>query len=553
MALSFRAILRCALPGVLLAVICVLPFVNKPFTIDDPYFLLEARQALLTPLTPTIIPVCWELVGHKRTLREIGSPGLLMGYILIPVVLLDNAEWAGHLWILLLLCAAVIATVAFAFRCGARPREALVAGLLFASTPAVLGMAGTVMPDVPCALLAAFGMERILAWQQERKLHQAIAAALALGLVPIARAHTVLLLPIAALILAGSPRKLRGDLMRWLPVALGAFVFVFLTWITFDGTPNAVPGAPRFGQVSIDHIRDNLNQFGIHWLLTAPLGLAWLIVSGRLLRIAVVAILAVGAMACYGLHRINGMRFPLGFAGLLIMAAVLLWAWRSGRPLYLWLALSLFIPFATFPYVHSPAKYILPCMPAAAFLIATRLSELSSGTDTRVPSRAFGGAWTLVSVPWFRMAIAAAFLIAAGTTLGVAILRADTAFSGLARNVVAAEIQPHVQAGGHAWYAGDWALMWYSEKAGAECLTVDPPLPQRGDLIIAGRVEDGPEYVQRFQGFNLRLVRIIAPPAPGGRVLNKTAKAGFYSNPYGYWPWIWSNDPVNTYYIWQVD
>ena len=52
-------ILRCSLPGILLALVCLLPFVNKAFTIDDPYFLYEARQTLVTPLAPTSVSICW--------------------------------------------------------------------------------------------------------------------------------------------------------------------------------------------------------------------------------------------------------------------------------------------------------------------------------------------------------------------------------------------------------------------------------------------------------------------------------------------------------------
>src|SRR5579872_6938280 len=145
--------LRCAIPGILLAVTCLLPFWNKAFTIDDSYFLIEARQALRTPLTPTATGICWDAVPFKRSLRHIGSPSVLMGYLLTPVILLDGKEWAGHLLIVLALCAGVIGTAGLALRCGSTGRQARCAGLIFASFPAVLAMAGTVMPDVPVTAL----------------------------------------------------------------------------------------------------------------------------------------------------------------------------------------------------------------------------------------------------------------------------------------------------------------------------------------------------------------------------------------------------------------
>jgi 4-amino-4-deoxy-L-arabinose transferase-like glycosyltransferase len=198
---------RCAIPGVFLSILCLLPFVNKAYTIDDAYFLFEAQQTLRTPRTPAATAICWDNVGYKRPLRQIGSPALLMGYFLAPVALFGSEEWMGHLLTLFFLLAAVAGTVALTLRCRPDPRQATLAGLIFASTPAVLGMAGTVFPDVPCAALVVWGMERLLAWKEQRKLHQALAAALLLGLAPIGRSHLLLMLPIGAFLMLCEPLR----------------------------------------------------------------------------------------------------------------------------------------------------------------------------------------------------------------------------------------------------------------------------------------------------------------------------------------------------------
>ena len=52
--------LRLAIPGVLLAILCLLPYLKKAYTIDDPVFLLEARQILRNPLRPFSYPMCWQ-------------------------------------------------------------------------------------------------------------------------------------------------------------------------------------------------------------------------------------------------------------------------------------------------------------------------------------------------------------------------------------------------------------------------------------------------------------------------------------------------------------
>ncbi len=416
----------------------------------------------------------------------------------------------------------------------------MLAGLILASTPVVLGMAGTVMPDIPVTALVAVGMERLLAWKEQRKIHQALVAGLALGLAPLGRSHTLLLMPIGAMILAGgalwppSLRKIRGiGLVCWLPIVLAGFCFVFFTWITFVPSPSALlPGAPNPDQVGGMHnVRHNLVSLGIDWLLTTGIGIVWIIRGGRRAVFAMAAILLAGQIAVYSLDYELANVLSVTLAGLFALGFVLVETWRSGRPVLFWLAVWLLIPLPILPYVHFPAKYLAPCAPAAAILVA----------------------WTLSSLTGRRMAIVSSVAICAGAALGVAIVQADAAFAGSARQVVADEIAPHMQAGGHAWYFGQWALHWYAEKAGADCLTLDPPYPHKGDFLITDEIDGADDLLQKLPGFPRHLIRTVTPGEAGGRVLNPVAGAGFFSNAFGYWPWQWSDEPLNIYHVWVLD
>jgi 4-amino-4-deoxy-L-arabinose transferase-like glycosyltransferase len=534
-----RQMVRCALPGMLLAALCLLPFLNKAFTIDDPYFLYEARQTLVTPRTPTSAVICWENVAYKRTLHTIGPNGPLMGYLLLPVILSGGREWVGHLLILAIFLGTVVATVALAFRCGADGRAATLAGLIFASTPVVLGMAGTVMPDIPATALAVLGMERLLSWKEERKLHQALMAGAALGIAPLGRTHAIFLLPIAAFLLVDgslwppSWRKIRElGLARVLPVLLAAFAFVFLTWLTFDHAPHAVfPTAPNADQLAIGNIWQNLPNFGADWMLTTGFGIAWLMLDGTFAILTLATLLVGGQVVRYALDYPPATFLSIALAGAMAMASVMVEAWRSGKRVRLGLALWLLIPLPILPYTHFPPKYFVACAPAAAILLAWKLSRL----------------------PKVRLAMASGLTIAAGAAFGLAIVKADADFAGSARQVVAEEIVPHIRAGGQAWYFGQWALNWYAENAGANCLTNDPPYPSPGDLLIADRIDGSANFITSIGAFRGRLVRVISPGAPGGRVYNQAAGAGFYSNHSGYWPWKWSSEPLNTYFVWVLE
>ena len=191
-----RSTLRSAAPGVLLATVLLVPFLDKAFTIDDTTLMMMAEHALVEPLHPSAIAIAWESDVPKRAT---GATGALMAWLLVPAALAGGSERLAHGMELVALAAGVLGTVALALRLGLGPRPARAAGLLLVSTPAVLGLSGTAMPDVPAMAVSVLGLERLLAWRSERRSSQGIAAALLLGLAPLLRPNLVLLPALGAL------------------------------------------------------------------------------------------------------------------------------------------------------------------------------------------------------------------------------------------------------------------------------------------------------------------------------------------------------------------
>ena len=64
-----RTTLRLAVPAIVVASLLLLPFLNKPFTIDDPLFLREARHALVDPLHPADFEQVWN-AGDRLKLSQ---------------------------------------------------------------------------------------------------------------------------------------------------------------------------------------------------------------------------------------------------------------------------------------------------------------------------------------------------------------------------------------------------------------------------------------------------------------------------------------------------
>src|SRR5258708_37952859 len=96
-AVSAAAVLACAWPALLLATVCLLPYLNKPFLIDDPHFLTMAQQIVKHPAHPMDFEICWNTVENCTKAYALTPGNALMGYALVPTVLAGAHEWMAHL------------------------------------------------------------------------------------------------------------------------------------------------------------------------------------------------------------------------------------------------------------------------------------------------------------------------------------------------------------------------------------------------------------------------------------------------------------------------
>jgi hypothetical protein len=70
---SVVAVLGCAWPALLLAAVCLLPYLNKAFLIDDPWFLTMAKQIVQHPAHPMNFEICWNNGFGCRTANQFAS------------------------------------------------------------------------------------------------------------------------------------------------------------------------------------------------------------------------------------------------------------------------------------------------------------------------------------------------------------------------------------------------------------------------------------------------------------------------------------------------
>ena len=523
-------VLLCSLPALLLSAVCLLPYLGKAFLIDDPFFLQQAQYIRKAPLHPTMVDICWVSDNMCGPIAGTAPNNLLMSYFLVPVVATGGHEWLAHLMQLFTLWIAIVATVSLAFRFGFSAFAACAAGLILAATPPVLAMASTAMPDTLAMSLGVIGIERLLAWRQEGKPIQALLGALALGLAAFTRLHMVLLWPCAALLLRDNGRVLdfKGWLAlknRWLPLAAAVLVFGIAHALTHE--PGTTIG-PTQNWLAAENVYRNSRAYLIDWILAMPLGLAWLILRNRHLRLWLLVAPCILAIWTIWTRPLNDLWTPLcACLGIVVLIDIFLWAFQGQEQRRILCALWLLLPLAALEYIHLPVKYLVVCAPAGALLIGDILP------DSR---------WRIAAVTG---------IAAAGVIFGSMVLHTDAKFAEMGREAAVRLIAPRVAAGQRVWLASQWGFQWYALKAGARLLRPNDVLAP-GDYLARGEVMEGwNETMKRLPPAVVAETYTVA--GAGGRTMSSKDHAGLYSNNFGYGVlmWAWGSGEWNRYELWQ--
>lgn len=524
---SLLNVLFCSLPALLLSAACLLPYLNKAFTIDDPVFLLQAQQIRKAPLDPTAMQICWTEDDRCGPVSNNSANNLFMSYYLVPALVLGGQEWLVHLLQLITLWFGIAATVSLAMRFGTSVFGVCAAGLIVAATPPVLAMTSTAMPDVLAMSLGVIGIERLWAWKQDRRFFQGVFAALALGLAPFTRMHLALLWPIALLLLRNDTHLL--NVRSWWairdrcwPVIAAVLVWVVALSLT---TEHHGSGGLGFFWLYLANMRHNFRSYLIEWVDAMPLGVAWLILRNR--KINPWILTAAAVLVVWKIWTRSGfiLWIPLcAIVGALVLADVFLWSFKSRDLRRIALALWLLLPLAALPYLHLPVKYLVPCAPAAALLIVDLLQNF----------------------PWRATALGG--IVAVGVVWGSLVLHADARFADIERQAVARLIAPHTAARQRVWFASQWGFYWYALKAGARPLwTGDVPAP--GDYLARGDLEGYSKTLTRLPPATL--VETWTPSGSGGRTMSPKHGAGLYTNLFGDLMWTWGTGEWDHYELWR--
>ena len=531
--ISTAAVLACAWPALLLATACLLPYLNKAYLIDDPWFLMMSRQIIQHPLHPMDFEACWNTVENCTKAYEMTPGNSLMGYVLVPTVLTGSHEWMAHLTQLVLVWVAVVSMTSLIFRLGWNRWHATAGSLLLVAIPPFLPMASTAMPDILATTTALVAMERLAAWKAEQRWTQAVAAAIALGLAGFARSHLALLLPLAAFFLLDSinPKEilvqLRRELWLWTPVFAGFGVLLGLVLAVREHNLAINPPPVVVGP---QHLFPNLSAYLAYFVFPLPLSICWLANRLHYKRPNLLFILFPVALIPLLLHWNSLTVVFLALIGLRVIAGLFLQALKRRDHMDLFLLLWILIPLPIAYYTHLPMKYLLPCLPAV-ILLCFRLLDCVS----------------------LQFARAATFLlIAAGAGYSLLILHADAEFADFGRDSLAHLIAPHVAAGEKVWFPGQYWSYWYAPLAGATLTYPGGPQPKPGDLLVVDVFADSLGDHRPLGRFPRRtLVDVIVHKYRFGRTMG--AGMGLYTNGTGFWLWGFGESDKDRFELWRID
>jgi hypothetical protein len=536
---SAVAVLACAWPALLLATLCLLPFLNKPFLVDDPWYLTMAQQIVRQPSHPLDFEICWNnpwLSGKCMKAAQFASGNPLLGqvgqgYVLVPTVLGGAHEWMAHLTQLVLVWIAIVSMSSLVLRFGFDRWHALAGALLLVAIPPFLPMASTAMPDILSTALTLVAIERLAAWKAEQKTSQGAAAAIALGLAGFARSHLVLLLPLAVFFLLDSiyPREMLAQVRRkpklWFPVIAGFGLLSIIILITREHNFGVSPAHDSVGE---QHILRNLLAYQLYLAVPLPLAICWFLnrlKAGRIVHIWSALAVAVPCLLLTG-HSLVPFFVIFGVGAFCYLIFETL---KSRDHFNLFVLLWLLIPLPIVFYVHLPMKYLLPCVPAVIFICFRWMDGYS--------------------VRFVRAAVL--LFVIASTAYSVLILRSDAEFAEFGRDALYQLITPQVAVGEKVWFPGQYWSFWYAPLDGASLTNPDGSQPKSGDLVVVDVLAGGP-VDQQLERFPRRtLVESVTHKYRFGRTMG--SGIGLYSNGAGFWLWGFGESKYDRFELWRID
>jgi len=517
--------------AVVLALLVGLPFLGKPFHIDDTVVLTVARQIRHDPWRPFGGQINWS--GSDRPVFEETTNPPLLSYYLAPLVAaFGYREVPLHVGMLVFLVVLALATASLCRRFAHGSSWPLVFVML---SPAVV-VSGNLMRDVPAMALGAAALALFVAGVDRERWGLVLAGGLVGGLAALTKYSAVMLAPVA-LVYLGTQRQWR---YAWglAPAAAVLGLWCLENWLTTGQVHLAYLLAHR---ASPGQAAGRLwPLFGIvgSCLYLLPAVLAALVVERRAGILAGMAAVgaAVPATAALSLgQRVGGQWLLWTSTGAMLLYALLAAgllagerrkgrgappAWADGVFLASWAVLAL--AFSVGGVMFQAVRHVVPALVPLALLGGRLLAPVP------VRVRWLGALVGLLALAQGGMA----FLVGA----------ADYEYADAYRSFARLARVEYQEAGRRTWFSGHWGWQAYAQQAGFA------QLPARGAPVRAGDLVIIPDLVAKSElpaGLEERL-RLVGEHEVSARLPVRTmdgfVHAGFYATSGDQVPYYFTSD-----------
>lgn len=492
------------------ACLILLPFIAKPFNVDDPFYIRMAQQIMADPLHPYSFDINWS--GELRPVwgrMEATFPPLIPYFLASLIKYFGVHEVPLHAAFLIFsaICGAMMYLLARRF-----VHHPLVSAVLFAATPVFMTSATGLMLDVPLLAMSLSSMVFLLYGLDEGDHRLLGAAAVMMSVAVLIKYSGLMLIPLAAFAIA---RKRRWRFMWYLLIPLMVFaLWNMVTW--------AIYGAGHFFAAA-EHVGKGISlhksmAFGSFFggCLVFPLWLTAL--SPLSAALLFVVFFALGFVLLQ--KSIAALLFAAFTAAAAVFLVRMLWRIRDEDPVLLvWFLLGCLMAYLLEPWIS--ARYLLVALPPAVILAVSRLEQHSIG------STAMGAVIVLTLIAGYAVAVA------------------DYRWAASYRDIAAVVGREGYS---NARFAGHFGFQYYLEREGAAAVEVAQERLDRHYLISARFCD-----VQRPHQAVRNALRSVARVQPAGyypvRVMNYAAYAGFYSSFWGILPWSISLQPEEEFTI----
>jgi 4-amino-4-deoxy-L-arabinose transferase-like glycosyltransferase len=522
----------------------LLPFLAKPFNIDDPLFLWAAHQIQAHPADPYGFTVEWN--GWRQPMYGVTeNPPLTSYYIALVAGILGWSEIALHFAFLLPAAAVILGTFRLArYFCG----SPLLAALATLFTPVFLISSATVMCDVP---MLAFWIWAAVFWIEgtdQNQLHKLFLAGCLTALAETTKYYGVCLVPLLAAYSIAAKRPLQ----RWAPFLLIPLVvfcayqfvmeklyglYVFYSAANYRYLPENqrfsydasclmalafTGGCLATAMFFIPMLWKRRNA--LLFLMTAALPACAVFLDSEWLRIfdSIEVRFHVGSQIQLAFWAAAGM-------AVLSLAVVDFTANRDAKSFFLasWV-IGTFI-FAAFLNWTINGRSILPMAPPLGILIVRRLERNFSGAP----------------FPIGKSAIA----LSLGAALALYITEADYLTAVAVRQNVSSMSSILGPAIRRVWFEGHWGFQFYLSQLGATPVDFHSSTLRSGDLLAIAMNN----YTTSMPPRGAKLIGTFSHPGPlGVATLNQSLGGCFYASELGPLPFVFGWAPPELVLIYSM-